>query len=131
MTSIFVLLRQKRAQLTILHSYLNIDELLIICAYVNANINFINGFMMLSIISSVFKYTYYLLYCFTHVSALYRFLRKFKEALYYMHYAVLSYELIYSLKFVFCDDSFIFLVHAIDIVAIILIERFKIRKINF
>lgn len=128
MTSIFVFLRQKRTQLTILHFYLNIDELLIICAYVNMNLNFIHGFMMLSIISSVFKYIYYLLYCFTHVSALYRFLMKFKEALYYMHYVVLSYELIYSFKFVLCDDSFIFVVHLVDIIAIIIIKRLNKRK---
>lgn len=131
MTSIFMLLRQKRTQLTILQFYLSIDELLIICAYVKVNLNFIHGFMMLSIISSVFKYIYYLLYCFTHVSALYRLLKRFKEALYFMHYVVLSYELIYSLKFMFCDDSFVFLVHLLDIVAIIAIGRLKKRKINF
>ena len=130
MTSIFVLVRHKRTQLTILHFYLNIDELLIICVYVKVNLNFIHGFMMLSIISSVFKYIYYLLYGFTHVSALYRLLKRFKEALYYMHYVVLSYELIYSLKFVFCDDSFVFLVHLVDIVAVIAMERLKKPKIK-
>jgi hypothetical protein len=130
LTTFFIILRRKWNQLTYSHVYHAINGLLITYAYELSNLKLIHGFTTLSILSSVLKFFFYFLNCFTHVSALYRFLRRFKGILKLCHNLMLSFALIHSIKFLFCDNFVIILIHVVDCGIAFSVARMKNGKIK-
>lgn len=126
-TTVFIILRRKRNQLSMIHIYHQISNLLIIYAYqLSNNLKLICGFMTLSILSSAFKFLFYFLNAFTHVSALYRFLGRFKAMLNYAHNLMLSWALIHSIKLLLCHDAIlIFIIHVLDAVNNLILKKFS------
>jgi hypothetical protein len=114
-TPVFVALRKKRNQYSLIHIYLSISNLIIA--------NNLNGepavwFHAFSNLYAVAKYVYYFLFHFSYRFRLYRALKSLVGIIRYFHLILMILTLLMS----FCSEDAI-MIHSINILAVIIIKK--------
>ena len=125
METFFIVLRRKQRQITFLHIYQHISDILIFGSFLNFSEGVVEVFIIaISEIAHIVKFFYYLLSAFTNVTKIYVFLKFVKPLLIVLHVLQLLCILVQSIVAAQedCSISSLFYVVIINSLALIVMN---------